>query len=103
MYYASHPGEILKDEVLEPLGLSVTEAAENLGITRKTLSGIINGKVSISVNIAIRLEKATNIRAELWLNLQNRYDLWQKEQEKKKLKVKPFRGIEPLKKMTAGG
>jgi len=83
-----HPGNILKEDVLAPLGLTVTEAATDLGISRKTLSELINEKASLSPDMAIRIAKATNTSPESWLNMQSKLDLWTSEQ--KELKVIPF-------------
>jgi len=72
-----HPGRILKQECLEPLGLSITEAALKLGISRTTLSEIINGKSGISSLMALKLAKAFNTTPEFWINMQSHYDLAQ--------------------------
>jgi antitoxin HigA-1 len=72
-----HPGEILRADYLEPLELSVTEAARALGVTRKTLSALLNERGGISSAMAHRLAKALDTTPELWLNLQAQYDLWQ--------------------------
>lgn len=72
----SHPGELLKLLYMEPLGLTVTELAENLGVSRKTVSQLINGHMGISAEMAIRLSKAFNTTPQLWLNMQQGYDLW---------------------------
>src|SRR5690606_23151902 len=72
-----HPGEILADLYLEPLGLTVTEAAKKLLITRPNLSAIINGKAGISALMAIKLARAFKTTPHYWLNLQAAYDLWQ--------------------------
>jgi addiction module HigA family antidote len=83
-----HPGEILKELCLKPLGLTVTEAAKALGVSRKTLSGILNGRAGISPEMAIRLSIAFDTTAEAWLNQQVQYDLWQAEQRRGELRVK---------------
>jgi antitoxin HigA-1 len=83
-----HPGNVLKEDVLTPLGLTVTEAATDLGISRKALSELINEKASLSPDMAIRIAKATNTSPESWLNMQSKLDLWMSEQ--KELKVIPF-------------
>jgi len=70
-----HPGEILKEMYLAPLKLTVTQAAKSLGVTRKTLSELINGKSGISTTMALCLSKAFNTTPELWLNMQLNYDL----------------------------
>ncbi len=72
----THPGGILKRHYLEPLSLSITEVADELGVSRKTLSKIVNERGSITPDMALRLSKALNTSAELWLNLQTSYDLW---------------------------
>lgn len=81
MYAPPHPGETLREDVLPELGLSVTEAAEQLGVTRVALSRVLNGHASISVGMALRLENwltpENGGRAELWLQQQLAYDLWQ--------------------------
>jgi addiction module HigA family antidote len=88
MHNPPHPGEILKELCLEPLGVSITEAAEALGVSRKTLSSIINGKAGISPEMAVRLSIAFNTSSESWLNQQTQYDLWRAEQHRKELHVK---------------
>ena len=88
MHNPPHPGEILREFCLEPLGLTVTDAANALGVTRKTLSAILNGRSGISPKMALRLGKAFNTSAESWLNQQIQYDLWQAERSTTKLDVK---------------
>lgn len=88
MHNPPHPGEILKELCLEPLGVSITEAAEALGVSRKTLSSIINGKAGISPEMAVRLSIAFNTSSESWLNQQTQFDLWQAEQHRNDLHVK---------------
>jgi addiction module HigA family antidote len=84
-----HPGEGLKEDVLAPLGLTVTETAKALGISRKTLSEIINGKSPITPDIAVRLERAfTNPPADMWLRLQAAYDLRRAEKRLSKTVVR---------------
>lgn len=80
MHNPPHPGEILRELCLEPLDLSVTRAAEALGVSRKTLSAILNGRAGISPEMAIRLSKAFGTSAESWLNQQMQFDLWVAEQ-----------------------
>lgn len=82
-----HPGEIIKRLCLEPLGVSVTEAAQALDISRKTLSAILNGRAGISPEMAVRLSIAFGTSAENWLNQQTQYDLWYAEQRRKQLRV----------------
>jgi addiction module HigA family antidote len=78
MYNPAHPGEVLKEMYIEPLGLTITEAAQRLGVPRQTLSQIVNGKAGISPVMALRLAKAfEQTSPQFWLNMQNQYDLWQ--------------------------
>jgi antitoxin HigA-1 len=71
-----HPGEILKEIYLDPLGITITGLANNLGVARKTVSQLVNGHMGVSAEMAIRLGKAFNTTPELWLNIQRNYDLW---------------------------
>lgn len=87
MYNPPHPGEIIKELCLEPLGLTVTRAAEALGVSRKTLSAILNGRAGISPEMAIRLLLAFDTSAESWLNQQSQYDLWLARQNQQAIKV----------------
>ena len=88
MHNPPHPGEILRELCLEPLNITVTDAAEALGVSRKTLSAILNGRAGISPEMAVRLSIAFGTSAESWLNLQTQYDLWQAKQNRNKLRVK---------------
>ncbi len=83
-----HPGVLLREDVLVPLGLTVTKAAIDLGVSRKTLSELINEKASLSPDMAVRISKATKTSPESWLNMQLKLDLWSSEQ--KDLNVIPF-------------
>lgn len=83
----NHPGEVLREMYLSPLGLTVTAAARSLGVTRKALSELINGKAGISTTMALRLSKAFNTTPELWLNMQQNYDLWVAQKKVKLGKV----------------
>ena len=74
-----HPGEILKFECIEPLGLSIREVAQGLGVSRQMLSRVINGQHRVSPEMAIKLGKAFGTGPELWINLQGTYDLWHAE------------------------
>lgn len=88
MHNPPHPGEVIRELCIEPLGLSVTDAAEALGVSRKTLSNILNGRAGISPEMAVRLSIAFETTAESWLNQQTQYDLWFAEKERKNLNVK---------------
>jgi addiction module HigA family antidote len=72
----THPGEVIREDIIKPLGITVTEAAKRLGVTRKTLSALINCRASLSPEMAIRISKATNTSAESWLFMQAKLDLW---------------------------
>ena len=87
MHNPPHPGEVLKELCLGPLGLTVTDAAKALGVSRKTLSSILNARAGISPEMAVRLSLAFNTTAESWLNQQVQYDLWHAERKRKKLRV----------------
>lgn len=87
MHNPPHPGEIIRALCLEPLGISVTEAAKALGVSRKTLSAILNGRAGISPEMAVRLSIAFETSAESWMNQQVQFDLWNAEQHRKELKV----------------
>jgi len=87
MHNPPHPGEVLKEFCLDPLNLTVTEAARSLGVSRKTLSSILNGRAGISPEMAVRLSIAFSTSAESWLNQQLQYDLWQAEKSRKRLRV----------------
>lgn len=87
MHNPPHPGEVIRELCLEPLGISVTDAAKALGVSRKTLSAILNGRAGISPDMAVRLSIAFDTTAESWLNQQMQYDLWNAEQHRKEMKV----------------
>jgi len=87
MHNPPHPGEVLRELCLEPLGLTVTQAARALGVSRKTLSSILNGRAGITPQMAVRLSLAWGTTAESWMNQQVQYDLWHAERNRKKLRV----------------
>lgn len=87
MHNPPHPGEVLKELCLEPLGLTVSAAAKALDVSRKTLSSILNRRSSITPEMALRLSIAFNTTAESWLMQQLQYDLWRAQQRKTKLHV----------------
>ncbi|MBT5675509.1 MAG: HigA family addiction module antidote protein [Rhodospirillaceae bacterium] len=88
MHNPPHPGGIVRRQCLEPLGLSVTKAADALGVTRQALSELVNGKSGISVDMSIRLSKAFGSTPETWLGMQMAYDLWQARDRASTIKVK---------------
>lgn len=83
MHNPPHPGEILRELCLRPLGVTVTQAATALDVSRKTLSAILNGRAGISPEMAIRLSLAFETTAESWLNQQAQYDLWHAGRKRK--------------------
>ena len=87
MHDPPHPGEVLKKLCLEPLNLTITHAARSLGVSRKTLSSILNGRAGISPEMAVRLSIAFNTSAESWLSQQLQYDLWQAQKKRKRIRV----------------
>ncbi len=88
MHRPAHPGEVLRNMYIEPLGLTVTETAKALGITRKALSELVNMRSGISTAMALRLSKAFNTTPEFWLNMQQNFDLTQAQKKIKLSKVK---------------
>ncbi len=85
-----HPGKVVLEECIKPLGLSITEAAKGLGVTRVTLSRLVNGKQGISPDMAVRLSKAFGGSAESWLRQQMNYDLAQVQKAARDIHVKRF-------------
>jgi addiction module HigA family antidote len=91
MHSPAHPGEILKELVIEPLGLTITDVAEHLSVSRKTLSKVLNGRGSITPEMAVRLELAfKKPSADHWLRLQSAFDLWELRQGSSELHVTPY-------------
>lgn len=88
MFNPPHPGDIVKHECIEPLGLSITAAAKALGVTRQTLNNLVNLKSGISPEMAIRLEKAFGSTADTWLRMQVAYDLAQARKNEGAINVK---------------
>lgn len=86
-----HPGQIVKHDCIEALGLTVTEAAGALGVTRPTLSRVINGRAAISPEMAIRLSKAFGSRPETWLRMQLAFDLARAAKQAAGIKVRSLR------------
>jgi antitoxin HigA-1 len=87
-----HPGRIVRQECLEPLGLTVTDAARHLGVTRQALNNLVNEKAGISREMSIRLSKAFGSSPEVWLGLQMEYDLAEAEKDAGKIKVQRING-----------
>ena len=86
-----HPGEIIRYECLEPLGLTVTRAAQGLGVTRQALSDLVNEKAGVSVEMSIRLSRAFGSTPETWLGMQTAYDLWQARERAQEIEVEDFK------------
>ena len=88
----THPGNIIKEDYLIPLSMTIKDMADILGVSRKTLSKIINERGSITPDMSLRLSRAFNTSPDLWLNLQKNYDLWNAENASKEWqKVKPIK------------
>lgn len=90
MHNPPHPGQVIRHACLEPLGLSVTAAAKGLGVSRNTLSMLLNGRLGISPDMAIRLSKGFGGSPESWLTQQMQYDLWQAKQREGEIQVARF-------------
>ena len=90
MYNPCHPGAILREDVFRPLHMTITAAAKHLGVSRKTLSKVINERGAITPEMAIRLEKAFKPSADHWLAMQAAYDLWQARQHSNDIHVTPI-------------
>lgn len=82
MHNSAHPGEVIKTLCLEPLGLTITDAAKTLGVSRKAFSGLLNGHAGLSPEMAVRLSIVFKPSAESWMMMQMQYDLWQAEQKR---------------------
>ena len=88
IFNPAHPGEIIREDCLKPLDLTVTAAAEALGVTRKALSDLLNGHSGVSPEMAIRLEKVGWSTADYWLRMQVQRDLWEARQRAGTIKVR---------------
>lgn len=95
MFNPPHPGEAIREDCLTPLNLSVTQAADGLGVSRQSLSELLNGRTGVSPEMAVRLELAGWGSAEGWLRSQSAYDLWRAKQRSGSLKVRRFPTPEP--------
>ena len=93
MYNPPHPGGVVRRQCLAPLGLSVTRAAQGLGVTRQALSDLVNEKAGISVEMAFRLSKAFGSSPETWLGMQMAYDLWQARPRAEHLTVEKLTAV----------
>lgn len=88
----AHPGGFIKHEIIEPLGLSVTAAAAALGVTRATLSTLLNEHAHLSPEMALRIEKAFGVSMDTLMRMQNSYDIAQTRKREGEIKVVPFKG-----------
>ncbi|MGE0086899.1 MAG: HigA family addiction module antitoxin [Desulfococcaceae bacterium] len=95
MHNPPHPGEILKSLCIDPLGLSITEASEALGVSRKKLSDILKGRAPVTPDMAVRLSIAFETTAESWMNQQVQYDLYHAAQHIDKMRVRKLVNIQP--------
>ena len=91
MHSPPHPGGIVRRQCLEPLRLSVTAAAEGLGVTRQALSDLVNERAGVSIEMAVRLSKAFGSSPETWLGLQMAFDLWAARKHLETVKVRQFK------------
>jgi addiction module HigA family antidote len=91
MFNPPHPGEILREEVIKPLDVGITEAARRWGMSRVALSRVLNERAGISAEMVVRLGRALDSDAELWLRMQAAYDLWQAERRLRATKVEPLK------------
>ena len=90
MHNPPHPGGIVKRQCLEPLGLTITRAAQGLGVTRQALSELVNERTGISIDMAIRLAKAFGSEPETWLGMQTAHDLWRARNRQREITVERF-------------
>ena len=88
IFNPARPGEIIREDCLKPLGLTVTAAADALGVTRKALSDLLNGHSGVSPDMAIRLEKVGWSTADHWLRMQLQRDLWEARQHDDRIRVR---------------
>jgi addiction module HigA family antidote len=88
----AHPGGFIKTEIIEPFGLSVTDAAHVLGVTRPTLSALLNERAHLSPEMALRIEKAFGVSMDTLMRMQNSYDIAQTREREGEIKVTPFKG-----------
>ena len=89
----AHPGSFVKAEIIEPLGLTVTAAAQVLGVTRATLSTLLNEHSQLSSEMALRIEKAFGVSMDTLMRMQNSYDIAQARKREGEIKVAPFKGL----------
>ena len=88
-----HPGNFIRSEIIEPAGLTVTAASEALGVSRPALSSLLNGRASLSGEMALRIEKAFGVRMDTLIRMQSAYDIAQTRKREKQIRVGPFRRV----------
>ncbi len=93
MHAPPHPGSFIREEILEPLGLTVTEAARVLGVSRPAVSNLLNGRADLSGEMALRIEKAFGVRMDTLMGMQSSYDIARTRQREKQIKVKRYTGM----------
>lgn len=93
MHNPAHPGEILKEDVLPGLNMTVTAAAKELKVARVTLSRVLNGKAALSADMALRVGKWLNTSPQSWMNMQTAYDLWQAS-KKRQPRIRPAKRLD---------
>ena len=98
----AHPGGFVKSEIVEPLGLSVTDAARVLGVTRPALSALLNERASLSPEMALRIEKAFGVSMDTLMRMQNSYDIAQARRREAEIEVAPYTGRSALHDRVAG-
>src|SRR6266567_522801 len=96
MYNPPHPGEVIRTEIIGANGLTVTEAAKALGVSRQALSGLLNTRVDLTGDMALRIEKAFGPRMETLMGMQSAYDIFQARQRASKINVRRYRSRQPL-------
>ncbi|MCX6607834.1 MAG: HigA family addiction module antitoxin [Acidobacteria bacterium] len=96
MHNPPHPGEVIRTEIIEAMGLTVTDAAKALGVSRQALSGLVNAKVDLSGDMALRIEKAFGPRLETLMGMQSAYDIYQARRRASKIHVRRYKATAPL-------
>jgi addiction module HigA family antidote len=91
-----HPGEVIRTEIIQAHGLTVTDAAKVLGVSRQALSGLVNAKVDLTGDMALRIEKAFGPKMETLMRMQSAFDIFQTRQRASQIDVRPFRSLSPL-------
>jgi addiction module HigA family antidote len=91
-----HPGEVIRTEIIQAHGLTVTAAAKVLGVSRQALSGLLNAKVDLTGDMALRIEKAFGPKMETLMRMQSAFDIFQARQRASQINVRPFRSAEPF-------